>query len=148
MKTLRPYLLLIFTVLLVSCENDSGNRNPYLQEVSFSFELNLNLPLYSDLNNIGNPIYVGNAGVGTRGAFVMQVSSGQYFAFEASCPNHVPNNCSTMQLDGIEVECSCEDFRYNLFNGQQANRPDDGQRYYDLLFYRATLRGNSVFITN
>ena len=148
MKIYHPFLFLIFTALLFSCENDPGNRNPYLQEVGFSFELNLNLPLYNNLNNIGNPIYVGNAGVGTRGAFVMQVTSGQYFAFEASCPNHVPNDCSTMQLDGIEVECSCEGFRYNLFNGQQINRPDDGMRYYDLLFYRATLRGNSVIVTN
>ena len=142
-----PFAFIIL-MLLLACENDGTNRNPYLQEVGFSFELNLNLPLYNNLNNIGNPVYVGNTGVGTRGAFVMKTSLDNYFAFEASCPNHVPNECSTMTIDGQNVVCSCDDFSYSLFTGQQFDRPDDGKRYYDLLFYRATQRGNSVIISN
>lgn len=135
-------------ILLISCSSDSANRNPYLQEVSFRFELNLNLPLYSGLNTIGNPVYVGNNGVGTRGAFVIKSSLDSFFAFEASCPNHTPNNCSTMTIDGQNVVCDCEGFTYNLFTGQQLDRPDDGKRYYDLLFYRATQSGNIVTISN
>ena len=79
----------------------------------------------NDLNNIGNPVYVGNTGVGTRGAFVMRTSFDSFFAFEASCPNHAPNNCSTMSIQGQNVICSCEDFEYNLFTGGHLNRPDD-----------------------
>ena len=138
----------VLFVLLISCESDPTNRNPYLQEVSFRFDLNLNLPLYNALNTIGNPVYVPNNGVGTRGAFVIRSGLDTYFAFEASCPNHAPNNCSTMDLDGQNVVCSCEDFTYSLFTGQQLNRPDDGNRYYDLLFYRATRSGNVVTISN
>ncbi|GMN09801.1 hypothetical protein MTsPCn9_18440 [Croceitalea sp. MTPC9] len=145
MKYLFGSLLL---VLLLSCEGNSTNRNPFLQEVSFRFELNLNLPLYNGLNNIGNPVYVGNTGVGTRGAFVMRNSIDTFIAFEASCPNHAPNNCSTMNIEGQNVICSCEDFEYSLFTGGQLNRPDDGNRYYDLLFYRTTQSGNSVIISN
>ncbi len=139
---------LIFMLLLLSCESDGTNRNPFLPEANFRFELNLNLPLYNNLSNIGNPVYVGNTGVGTRGAFVMRISSDTFFAFEASCPNHAPNNCSTMSIDGQEVECGCEGFRYSLFTGQHLNRPEDGARYYDLLFYNAALSGNSVIISN
>ena len=139
-------LLLLF--LLLSCESDPTNRNPYLQEVSFRFDLNLNLPLYNDLSNIGNPVYVGNNGVGTRGAYVMRTGLDTFFAFEASCPNHTPSSCSTLQLDGQNVTCSCEDFTYSLFTGQQLNRPDDGNRYYDLLFYRAVRNGDVVTISN
>ncbi|MEM7484760.1 MAG: hypothetical protein AAF348_06085 [Bacteroidota bacterium] len=145
MRYFRGFVLLIF---LISCNSDSTNRNPFLQEVNFRFELNLNLPLYNDLNNIGNPVYVGNSGVGTRGAFVIKSGLDTYVAFEASCPNHTPNNCSTMTIDGQNVVCSCEDFTYNLFTGQQLDRPDDGNRYYDLLFYRATQSGNIVTISN
>ncbi len=135
-------------VLLIGCESDPTNRNPYLQEVNFRFELNLNLPLYNGLNTIGNPVYVGNNGVGTRGAFVIRSGLDTFFAFEASCPNHAPNNCSTMTLNGQNVTCTCEDFEYSLFTGQQLNRPDDGNRYYDLLFYQATQSGNVVTIFN
>ncbi|MCL6267523.1 Rieske (2Fe-2S) protein [Flagellimonas myxillae] len=145
MKYLWGCLLLFF---LLSCESDPTNRNPYLQEVSFRFDLNLNLPLYNGLSTIGNPVYVGNNGVGTRGAFVMRTGGNTFFAFEASCPNHAPSSCSTMTLDGQNVTCGCEGFTYSLFTGQQLDRPNDGNRYYDLLFYRATQSGNTVTISN
>lgn len=140
----------VLLIVLISCSSDNTNRNPYLQEVGFRFDMNLNLPLYNGLNTIGNPVYVGNNGVGTRGAFVMRagLSGSQFVAWEASCPNHTPNNCSTMSIDGQNVVCDCEGYTYSLFTGQQLDRPDDGKRYYDLLFYRATQSGNTVTISN
>ncbi len=145
---MKRFFSCVLMIFLISCESDGTNRNPFLQEVGFRFDLNLNLPLYSGLNTIGNPVYVGNNGVGTRGAFVIKSSLDSFFAFEASCPNHAPNNCSTMTIDGQNVICSCEDYTYSLFTGQQLDRPNDGNRYYDLLFYRATQSGNIVTISN
>ena len=146
-STMKHFWAIVLLALTVSCSSDTTNRNPYLQEVRFRFELNLNLPLYNNLQNIGNPVYVGNNGVGTRGAFVINTGS-SFMAWEASCPNHVPNECSTMSIDGQNAVCSCEGYTYNLFTGQQLDRPDDGNRYHDLLFYRATQSGNVVIISN
>jgi nitrite reductase/ring-hydroxylating ferredoxin subunit len=143
----RILAILVFFFLL-SCDNNSTNRNPYLQEVGFRFDLNLNLPLYSALTNTGSAVYVGNAAVGTRGAFVINTGFNSFMAWEASCPNHAPNNCSTMSLKGQLVTCSCEGYEYNLFTGQLMNRPEDGKTYHDLLFYRATQSGNTVIISN
>ncbi|QLG45645.1 Rieske (2Fe-2S) protein [Costertonia aggregata] len=145
MKRLLSCLLMLS---LLACDSERTNRNPFLQEVSFRFDINLNLPLYSPLATTGNAVYIGAQGVGTRGVFVLNSGNGQFLAWEASCPNHAPNDCSTMQLNSPVVTCSCEDYSYNLFNGQQQNRPDDGQRYYDLLFYRASQSGNVVVISN
>ena len=143
---------LIFIGLLLGCESDTANRNPFLPDLNFRFDLNLNLPLYNDLNNIGNPVYVDNVGVGIRGAYVMRTgpSENQFLAWEASCPNHAPNSCSTTTLiESQTVQCGCDDgYRYNLFTGQQLDRPNDGNRYYDLLFYQAVQAGNSVIISN
>lgn len=139
--------ILIF-FFLMGCDNNSTNRNPYLQEVSFRFDLNLNLPQYSPLTNTGSAIYVGNAAVGTRGAFVINTGFNSYMAWEASCPNHAPNDCSTMSLDGQVVSCSCEGYEYSLFTGQLMNKPEDGKTYHDLLFYRSTFSGNTVVISN
>ncbi len=147
-STMRYFWGLCLILTLFACSSDSTNRNPYLQEVRFRFDLNLNLPLYSNLNTIGNPVYVGNSGVGTRGAFVIKSSLDTYYAFEASCPNHTPNDCSTMTIDGQNVVCSCEGYTYSLFTGQQLDRPNDGNRYHDLLYYRATQSGNVVVISN
>jgi hypothetical protein len=89
-----------FLFALVCCDNDTGRRNPYLQEIRFRYEINLNLPLYSPLLTTGNPVYIGNTGVGIRGVFVMNAGFDIYRAFEASCPNHAPNTCSTMSEEG------------------------------------------------
>lgn len=141
-------LSIVFITFLFSCDNDRTNRNPFLQEIGFRFDINLNLPSYSPLTNVGNAVYIPTQGVGTRGAFVINTGFDQFRAFEASCPNHAPNNCSTMELDGQTATCSCEDYEYSLFTGQQLNRPDDGNRYYDMLEYRASFNGSSVVISN
>lgn len=143
----RIFALILF-VFLLSCDKQQTNRNPFLQEIGFAFDLNLNLPLYSPLTNIGSSVYVGNQQVGTRGVFVTRVNFDTLRAFEASCPNHAPNDCSTMTINGSEVVCSCEEYKYSLFTGQMLNRPDNGQRFFDMLEYRATLSGNSALISN
>ncbi len=139
---------LILMLFLLSCDNNRDTRNPFLQEVGFRFDLNLSLPLYSPLTNTGSSVYIDASGVGTRGVFVINAGFDQFRAFEASCPNHAPNDCSTMLLNGQTATCPCEDYEYSVFTGQQFNRPDDGNRYYDMLEYRATLSGNVVSVSN
>lgn len=142
------FLGLFLLILILSCETDRTERNPFLQEVGFRFDINLNLPLFSPLTNTGNAVFINNAGVGTRGVFVINSGFNQFRAFEATCPNHVPNDCSTMNLNGQTVTCDCEDFEYSLFTGQQLNRPDDGVRYFDMLEYNTSFSGNVVLISN
>ncbi|MEO9891453.1 hypothetical protein [Aurantibacter sp.] len=139
-------LLLLFLVL--SCDSDRAIRNPYIQEIGFRFDLNLSLPLYSPLTNPGSPVYIGLDGVGNRGVFVINAGFDQFRAFEATCPNHPPNSCSTMEIDGQNAICPCEDYEYSLFTGQQFNVPEDDNVYYNLLEYRAVQSGNSVIISN
>lgn len=141
-------LSILFLLIFISCSNDGTNRNPYLLEVSFRFDANLNLPTYIPLTNIGSAVYVPNDGIGTKGVFIINTGFDQFRAFEASCPNHAPNECSTMTLDGQIVTCSCENYEYSLFTGQLLERPEDGKRYYDMLEYRASLSGNTVVISN
>ena len=138
-------ILSIFLLIsMFSCDSDRPERNPFLQEIGFRFEINLSLPLYSPLTNPGNPVYIGTQGVGNRGVFVINAGFDQYRAFEASCPNHPPNSCSTMEIDGQTAVCPCEDYEYSLFTGQQFNPPDDGNRYYNMLEYHANFNGSNV----
>ena len=97
---------------------------------------------------MGNPVYIGNEGVGIRGVYVMNTGFDIFRAFEASCPNHAPNTCSTMTNVGQNAICSCEDFEYSLFTGQQLNRPEGDTQYFDMLEYRASLTGSTVLISN
>lgn len=147
--TYRRLIPFVFCLLaLFACSDNTRERNPFLPELGFRFEINLNLPLYSPLNNQGNPVVINSEGVGIRGVVVMNTGFDQYRAWELSCPNHPPNSCSTLVVDGQVARCPCEDYEYSLFTGQMLNRPDDGQQYYDLLFYLATRSGNIVSISN
>ncbi|WP_299530947.1 hypothetical protein [Ulvibacterium sp.] len=139
---------IVLIIFLLSCDSDPTNRNPFLQEIGFQFDINLNLPLYSPLTNVGNAVYIGTEGVGIRGVFVINVGFDQFRAFEANCPNHAPDSCSTMEMEGQTAICPCNDFEYSLFTGQQLNRPDDGNRYFDMLEYRASFNGTTVIISN
>ncbi len=145
---MRHFWVVLTLCLMISCSKDRATRNPYLQEIGFRFDVNLNLPLYSPLTNPGNAIFISSQGVGTKGVFVINTGFNVFRAFEASCPNHAPNDCSTMALDGQNALCACEEYEYSLFTGQQLNRPDDGQRYFDMLEYTASSSGNVVSISN
>ena len=146
--SIKMHYVLPLLILLVACSNDRSQRNPFLPEINFRFEIDLNLPLYSPLNNPGSPVYVSSGGVGIRGAFVMNTGFDVFRVFEATCPNHIPSGCSTMAIDGQNAVCSCEDFEYSLFTGQQLGRPDDGMQYFDMLEYAARLNGNVLVISN
>ena len=145
MKLLRN-LFLIF--LFVTCDNSTTERNPFIQEIGFRIDLDLNLPLFSPLTNVGSAIFVGTQGAGVNGVFVINTGFNTFRAFEATCPNVVFSPCSQMELDGQNGICPCNDNEFSLFTGQLLNPPEDGSRFFNLLEYRAQFSGNVVTISN
>ncbi|MEC7783532.1 MAG: hypothetical protein VYB38_08995 [Bacteroidota bacterium] len=133
---------LAFGVVLQSCSSDDNRiNNPNVNPISFSVNLNTNLPEYSQLQFPGNSVYV--SGVGIRGIFVINTGAG-IRAWEATDPNHVPNSCSTMTLNGTEATCPCEENTYTLFTGQ-----DTAQELpYTLIEYRVAENGNLINVSN
>lgn len=120
-------------------------RNPYLTEPVVNLNLNLNLPEYNPLKFPGNAVIVSQ---GIKGIVVVCVSESQYFAYELSDPNHVPSNCSRMELDGFIATCPCPDDEneYNIMNfGRHTTEPDTK---YSMQSYRAERSGNTVSVSN
>lgn len=140
---LQKITFILTAFLLLNCSPDDNlrERNPFILDISFSINLNTNLPQYSSLQFPGNAIYVPNAG--NRGVFVINTGSG-IRAWEATDPNHTPSDCSTMQLNGVEVTCPCEQTTYNLYTGLAR----DEVKQYPLLEYRASQTGSDIFISN
>jgi|TARA_Y100000389_G_scaffold148924_1_gene148111 nitrite reductase/ring-hydroxylating ferredoxin subunit len=143
-KFFKSLLVLTF---LMSCSSSDLERNPFLSEFSFRFQVNLNLPEYDDLRYAGGSILIPQ--LGNKGVLVFNLNGNDFFAWEASCPNHLPNSCSQTQIKGVLAECSCEKFQYSLATGQLLN-PTEGEnvKLYPLLFYQTENRGNSVIISN
>ncbi len=134
-------------MLTLSCSknDDKQERNPFLTDPLVSLNLNLNLPEYNALKFPGSSITTSQ---GIKGIVVFCVSETQYFAFDLTDPNHIPSDCSRMEVDGPIATCTCQDDdnEYNIVNlGRHTTEPD---AKYPMQQYRAVRSGNSILISN
>lgn len=138
----KYFLIIIISLFFLGCSNnENSNKNPYIPNYSFAVDLDLNLPLYSNLKYVSNPIYYADAGA--RGIIVMYTGSG-YNAFDAACPNQELSSCSTMTINGINAVCSCDKKEYNLFTGQATTAAT-----YPMKQYRVqVVSENKIHISN
>ncbi len=135
------YVVFGLFFVLLGCSENTVERNPYLYEVRFDQNINLALPAFDNLNYQGGSLYWGNGGI--KGLLLFNLS-GTIMAWEASCPNHAPSNCSTVQINGVTASCPCEDIQYSLATGQ----PLTEGATYSLLFYKVQQNGTAVRIYN
>lgn len=145
MKIIKIIALLIVLVTFSCSKNDEKlNRNPYLTNPVVRLDLNLNLPEYNPLRFPGSYII---APQGIKGIVVYCVNESFYLAFDLTDPNHIPNDCSRMEMNGIIATCPCEsdDNEYYITSGQHTTEPDIK---YPMQQYRAERVGNSVVISN
>ncbi len=142
---MRTIIYLILALVLVNCSSDDDQRsNPFLVNVGFAVDLNINLPQNSGLSFPGGVTIVPNVGI--RGAVIYTLSTDNYVAYELSDPNHEPNNCSQMEVDGVELKCPCPNDinTYNLVTGQ----PMEGGGRFGCKAYRVTREGDVVRLFN
>ena len=121
-------------LLFLSCGKRELQRNPYLADVRFQREINLSLPLYNELNFVGGSYLIENIGV--NGVLIFNLNGSSFLAWEATCPNHLPETCSKLAIKGVLVNCSCEDFQYSLATGQLLNPSENPNPPQGLLFYQ------------
>ncbi|MFI0425701.1 MAG: Rieske (2Fe-2S) protein [Flavobacterium sp.] len=115
---MKKYILLVLVAVFFSCDKENfNNKNPYLPNYAFTYNINMNLPQYNSLKFPSNAVYINAGNTGVRGVFVFNTGSG-YVAFDAACPNQALSSCSTMTLNGINAICPCDDVSYSLFSGQ------------------------------
>ncbi|WP_144889645.1 Rieske (2Fe-2S) protein [Flavobacterium tiangeerense] len=135
----KIHLLFALIPLFFSC-SDSGvnNNNPFVPNYTFSMDLNMNLPTYSNLKFVSNAVYVPN--IGARGVIVFNTGSG-YNAFDAACPNQAISTCSTMTINGINAVCGCDNVTYSLFTGQS-------NLQYPMKQYRVQVNGDILRVFN
>ena len=139
MKRLFP----IIVCVIFGCQGDIVEQNPYLNNLpSFEFELNLDLPLYDNLRFAGGTLTLSQLGL--KGIHLYNLDGSQILAWEASCPNRRPSDCSKTIVNGIEAVCSCDDSIYSLVTGQPLSKGVE----YGLVNYGVRRTGNLVLVYN
>lgn len=138
-------------ITLLGCSSDeSFDNNPYLATPSFKYSINLELPKYASIRNPGSAIYVNEPYVGIAGVFVYNYGGGTFTAWEAACPNHLPDNdCPNMSLSTPIVTCDCDGYQYDLMTGSifNSDEKNEGEKYYPMQAYRVNYQAASNVIT-
>ena len=142
---MKNLLFVLSLILLTACKNnddDSLNNCNFLLNVGINRTISLNLPQYSQLQFSTQSAYIPNEG--NAGIYVINVG-GNFRAFDAADPNHSPETCSFMSLNGTMVTCGCqEENQYNLLTGFS----EGAQLPCTLQEYRVTVNGSELRITN
>ncbi len=138
----KIFALFFVLPILLSCDTGRINNNsPNVPNYTVNWQINLNLPAYSNLQFAGNHIVDGS--YGARGIVVFNTGNEVYTAWDLTCPNQLFSSCSSpMSIIGAEAKCACDNSTYSLFTGL-----GNGQQY-PMKQYRTELSGGYLYITN
>tara|TARA_B110000977_G_scaffold200632_1_gene291897 strand:+ start:4858 stop:5292 length:435 start_codon:yes stop_codon:yes gene_type:complete len=142
----NKFLAFFLGLALLGCNKDESrnDNNPNLLNPLISVNLNLNLPQYNLLKFPGNSLVLDGEGI--RGVVIYNVNNDLYTAFELSDPNHIPNGCSKMSLNGIIASCPCttDSNTYDIVTGQHQSN----ETLYPLQQYFVARNGDNIQVNN
>lgn len=140
---MKKIAYIAFSFLLFGCSNnDNLNNCNFLLDVGVNLSINLNLPQFSQLVNIGNSVRVPNQG--NAGIIITRVNSSTLRAWDGADPNVALSSCSTLTITGVTAISSCpEPIEYNLITGQSLGT---NQQPCTLKEYRVDALGNNQFL--
>src|SRR5699024_2578219 len=143
---MRYAVISLVLLFFVACSSDDTKNynNPYLIPHTVNLSLNLNLPQYNSLKYPGNSVTIYHQWI--KGIVVYCLNTDLYIAHELSDPNHVPNECSVMTINGAVATCPCpeDDNSYDLVTGQHQSSKEK----YPMLQYRTKREGNIIRVYN
>lgn len=141
---MKNYFFLVVIFLFFGCNKDDNriiNNNQFIPNVTFSVTINTNLPTYSQLQFVSNPVLITLPNAGFKGIILMKAGQNDYRAFEASCPNQAPSACTQLSINGINAVCPCDGIEYGLYTGL-------GAAPFPLKPYRTEVNGTNVRVFN
>lgn len=121
LKIIIP-ILLAFSALktLNSCSNREETTSCFPNQF-ISVQLNLSLPSYYPLNNIGGWIYVSEQQSGTRGLIVYRTNDG-FKIYDRNAPHICPSTDTTLEVENSSlVICKKDNAKWFLNSGAPAS---------------------------
>lgn len=145
-KTILNKIFLICSVftILHSCASDDGTVS-CVPLTTINFQINTNLPLYSNLNNPGGYVEIpASPTTGTRGLIVVRTTSG-FKAYDRNAPHLCPTDKTTLYVkEGIKIVCDADNSEWILLTGQPTKVANRAPRTYQVFVNT----NNTLIITN
>ena len=132
-------IIFIFFVFYLCC----GDSNNYIQNVYVDVEIDLSLPQFSELNIVGNNIFIEG---GNKGIIIYRHSNYEYKIYDRNCSFEPNLECSYIDsVNSIIALCGCCTSAFLLDqNGSAANSP----AVLPLKQYNYTLNNTLLHIFN
>ena len=110
--------LIILLLLFIHC----GDSNEYIQNVYVDIEIDLSLPEFSNLNTIGNSMFLEG---GNKGIIIYSFSDYEYKIYDRNCSYEPSLSCSYIDsINSTIAFCGCCSSAFLLDqNGSAANSP-------------------------
>ena len=110
--------LIILLLLFIHC----GDSNEYIQNVYVDIEIDLSLPKFSNLNTIGNSMFLEG---GNKGIIIYSFSNYEYKIYDRNCSYEPSLSCSYIDsINSTIAFCECCSSAFLLDqNGSAANSP-------------------------
>ena len=116
---MEKIIILVVSMLFLSSCMDS---NDYIQDVYVNIEIPVNQPEYSDLDAIGNSIFITG---GVRGIIIYHSNVNDYRAFDRNCSFEPSTQCAYIDtINSTIASCNCCSSKFLIDqNGITANGP-------------------------
>ena len=138
----KSLILGLLFISILSCRTDEGTVS-CVPTYTISRTINLNLPLYVNLNNPGGWIYLNGLNSGTRGLIVVNTGVG-FKAYDRNAPHICPTANTTIYVkDDLKMVCDEDGSEWILTSGQPIKVANRAPRTY-----QAILNGNQLIVTN
>lgn len=132
---------LFFFIVLLTASSSCDEIESQIPDVLRPFTINLNL--YNELQNPGSSVYFPREGFG--GVIVSCLSSGEYYAYDASCTHEINQTCH-VEPDGLIGTCLCCKSQFQLMYSAY---PIEGLAATPLRQYKiSVLGGNTLRVYN
>lgn len=111
-------IILIFNLLNFSACSEREETVNCFPNVPVNVVLNLNLPSYYPLQNVGGWIYVDEQSSGTRGLIVVRTTNG-FKVYDRNAPHLCPDNNTTLEVENnIKIMCPQDGAEWILITGE------------------------------
>ena len=136
MKAIQ-FIVMFGFLLLSGC--DKNNINP-VPSIPFDMTIDINLPSYNDLINVGGYAFVVG---GSRGIIVYRRSIEEFVAFDRHSPEDEEGVCPQPLLPDpsnfLILEDSCSNARFSLYDGSPQSGSSFGLRQYQTIYNGSNL---------
>ena len=149
---LKLVLVAALPLFLASSSCKENNNYHGIPDVYVNFTINLSLPLYSDLNNIGGFYLFREEGY--KGVLIYHNLDDTYLALEACCTYHPLSDCATIVVDQSGIFLRCGHYEGSDFIECCASHYDmqgfviQNPAIYTLKRYNVFKDGETLYVSN